>query len=244
MPDDVRSLADSLHTRLLGASPFDASLRGIPGYDALVPDASVEADEALRADVLRLAAGAAAIDTDALSTADRVTLDCVADTAERTVLHLDAAPGDLTVTPMPITGPPVLLAVAARTVIGSPAAAEDYLERLVARRPGWARRTTGCATERAGAGCRWRCWSRRRSSGPTASSATERRARCSCRSPPRGGTAPSAGVPTWKTWYGRSSRRLSPGGGGCSPRSCSRCPDPRTAPAWCTSRAARRTTNA
>jgi uncharacterized protein (DUF885 family) len=130
MPDDVRSLADGLHTRLLQASPFEASLRGIAGYDALVPDASVEADAALRADVLRLAERAAAVDTARLSSADRVTLDCIADTAVRTVLHLDAAPGDLTVTPMPIAGPPVLLAVAARTVIATPTAADDYLERL------------------------------------------------------------------------------------------------------------------
>jgi uncharacterized protein (DUF885 family) len=130
MPDDVRALADRLHTRLLRASPFDASLRGIPGYDALVPGASAEADAALRRDVEAVLAVATTLEQPGLSPADRVTLDCVVDTAERTMLHIDAALVDLTVTPMPISGPPVLLAVAARTIIVDQAAAADYLERL------------------------------------------------------------------------------------------------------------------
>jgi uncharacterized protein (DUF885 family) len=130
MPDDVRALADRLHTRLLRASPFDASLRGIPGYDALVPGASAEADAALRRDVEAVLAVATTLEQPGLSPADRVTLDCVVDTAERTMLHIDAALVDLTVTPMPISGPPVLLAVAARTIIVDQAGAADYLERL------------------------------------------------------------------------------------------------------------------
>ena len=121
-----------LHTRLLQASPFDASLRGIPGYDAQVPDASPEADQLLRQDAEQVIAAAAALEPTELSFVDRVTLDCIVDTAERTILDIDAALVDLTVTPMPITGPPVLLAVAARTIIGNAAAAADYLERLQA----------------------------------------------------------------------------------------------------------------
>jgi uncharacterized protein (DUF885 family) len=130
MPDDIRTLADRLHTRLFEASPFDASIRGIPGYDAAVPDASVEAEALLRSDIEAVLADVAALDTSGYSTADRVTHDCVVDTAERTLLDLDASLIDLTVTAMPIEGAPVMLAVAARTVIGDPAAAAAYLERL------------------------------------------------------------------------------------------------------------------
>jgi uncharacterized protein (DUF885 family) len=130
MPDDVRVLADRLHARLLQASPFDASMRGIPGYDGQVPDATLEADLQLRQDAEKFIGMAAALEPTELSREDRVTLDCAVDTAERTILDIDAALIELTVTPMPIAGAPVLLAVAARTVIGDASAAADYLERL------------------------------------------------------------------------------------------------------------------
>jgi uncharacterized protein (DUF885 family) len=130
MAQDIRTLADRLHTRLFTSSPFEPSRRGIPGYDALVPDASVEADAALRRDIAAIVADLDGIDAATLSTADRITLDCTVDTAERAVLDLDTSLIDLTVTAMPIQGPPVLLAVAARTIIGDPGAAADYLERL------------------------------------------------------------------------------------------------------------------
>jgi uncharacterized protein (DUF885 family) len=136
MPDDIRTLAEELHTRLFQASPFDASIKGISGYDDLAPDASVEADTRLRHDIEALVTDVAAFDAAALSTADRVTLDCVVDTAERTLLDLDASLIDLTVTAMPIEGAPVLLAVAARTLLGDPQAAADYLTRLRAA-VGW-----------------------------------------------------------------------------------------------------------
>jgi uncharacterized protein (DUF885 family) len=135
MASDVRTLADRLHTRLLGASPFDASMLGIPGYDALVPDSSVEAEATVRADLEAVLVEARTLDAPRsglpeVAVADRVTLDCIVDTVERTLLDLDAALVDLTVSPMPLAGPPVLLAVAARTLISDSGAAEDYLERL------------------------------------------------------------------------------------------------------------------
>jgi uncharacterized protein (DUF885 family) len=136
MPDDIRALADRLHTRLFEASPFDASIKGIPGYDDRVPDASIEADTQLRQDIETLVADVAALDAATLSTADRVTLDCVVDTAERALLDIDASLIDLTVTAMPIEGAPVLLAVSARTLLADPQAATDYLTRLRAA-AGW-----------------------------------------------------------------------------------------------------------
>jgi uncharacterized protein (DUF885 family) len=136
MPDDIRALADRLHTRLFEASPFDASIKGIPGYDDRVPDASIEADTQLRQDIETLVADVAALDAATLSTADRVTLDCVVDTAEHALLDIDASLIDLTVTAMPIEGAPVLLAVSARTLLADPQAATDYLTRLRAA-AGW-----------------------------------------------------------------------------------------------------------
>ena len=48
MTSPVRTLTDEFHERWLTANPFAASMYGVPGYDHLVPDASVEGDAAWR----------------------------------------------------------------------------------------------------------------------------------------------------------------------------------------------------
>ncbi len=130
MTDDPRALADRLHDLLLAASPLAATMLGLRDYDADVPDASVEADARLRADVEAVQRDAADAATRQWGASEAITLACVADTAERTLLELDAAEVEYTVTPLPFSGPPVLLAVAARTVVTDAAAAADYLTRL------------------------------------------------------------------------------------------------------------------
>ncbi len=130
MTDDPAALADRLHDHLLAASPFSASMLGLRDYDAEVPDASVEGDERLRADVEAVLGDARAIRAEQWPTPGRLTLGCVADTAERTLLDIASADVEHTVTPLPFTGPAVLLAVAARTVIVDNAAAADYVTRL------------------------------------------------------------------------------------------------------------------
>jgi uncharacterized protein (DUF885 family) len=126
----VRELADSFQERWLARNPFAASMYGIPGYDGGVPDDS-EAGEAARQDELAsVLADADRIDEPRLSEADGITLGCLVENVGEEHRDLDARLIEHTVTAMPFSGPAVFFAVAARTVIGDPGAADAYLERL------------------------------------------------------------------------------------------------------------------
>src|SRR5690348_10544437 len=149
----VRELADRMHRRWLEENPFTATMYGIPGYDDLVPDESEEGRRTWRAEVGRFLGEAEAVERGPLTPRDAVTLDCTIEAATQELEIIDLAPAEYTVTAMPYAGPAAFLAVAARTVLVDPAAAEAYLTRL--RRssgrfgpPGYRRRT------RAGPG-RW-----------------------------------------------------------------------------------------
>jgi uncharacterized protein (DUF885 family) len=126
----ARDLADRFHQRWLEANPFTASSYGIPGYDDLVPDDSEEGAQAWRAEVARFAQEAEAIAPGSLTLADAVTLDCTREAAAQELAIIDMARAEYTVTAMQYTGPPALLALAARTVLVDQAAAEAYLTRL------------------------------------------------------------------------------------------------------------------
>ena len=126
----ARDLADRFHHRWLEANPFTATMYGIPGYDDLVPDESEEGAQAWRAEVVRFGREADAIAPGSLTTADAVTLDCTREAAEQELAMIDMARTEHTVTAMQYAGPAVLLALAARTVLVDPAAAEAYLTRL------------------------------------------------------------------------------------------------------------------
>ena len=126
----ARDLADRFHERWLHVHPFSATMYGIPGYDHLMPDDSAEGQAAWRAEATAFLQEAGAIDQGQLTAADAVTLDCVTHAAEQEVAVADLAADEHTVTPMHYTGPPVFLAVAARTVLVDEAAAEAYLARL------------------------------------------------------------------------------------------------------------------
>ena len=103
---------------------------GIPGYDDLVPDESEEGEQAWRAEVGQFLLEADAIDREQLTPADAVTLDCMKEAATQELASIDMAPAEHTVTAMQYAGPATFLAVAARTVLVDPAAAEAYLTRL------------------------------------------------------------------------------------------------------------------
>jgi len=126
----ARDLADRFHQRWLHANPFAATSYGIPGYDDLLPDDSADGRQAWRAEVERFLREAAAIDRDQLTPADAVTLDCVTEAAAQELAVIDLARDEYTVTAMHYAGPPLFLAVAARTVLVDQAAAEAYLTRL------------------------------------------------------------------------------------------------------------------
>jgi uncharacterized protein (DUF885 family) len=132
----VRELADRMHRRWLEENPFTATTYGIPGYDDLVPDESEEGRRAWRAEVGRFVGEAGAVERGQLTPADAVTLDCTIEAATQELEIIDLAQAEYTVTAMQYAGPAAFLAVAARTVLVDPAAAEAYLARL-RRSGGW-----------------------------------------------------------------------------------------------------------
>src|SRR5499427_493174 len=132
----ARELADRVHRRWLEENPFAATMYGIPGYDDLVPDESEEGQRAWRAEVGRFLDEADAIAAGQLTPAEAVTLDCAKEAAAQEQEDIDLAGAEYTVTAMQYAGPAAFLAVAARTVLLDPAAAEAYLARL-RRSGGW-----------------------------------------------------------------------------------------------------------
>jgi uncharacterized protein (DUF885 family) len=126
----VRDLADRFHRRWLEANPFAATMYGIPGYDDLVPDESEEGERAWHAEAERFGAQADAIASEQLTAADAVTLDCAKEAVTQELASIDLARAEYTVTAMQFAGPATFLAVAARTVLIDPDAAEAYLTRL------------------------------------------------------------------------------------------------------------------
>jgi uncharacterized protein (DUF885 family) len=126
----ARDLAERFDRRRLEKNPFVASILGIAGYDDLVPDESEGGRQAWRAEVAQFLREADAIARGQLTPADAVTVDCTRQAASQELEILDLAQAEYTVTPMPYMGPATFLAVAARTVLVDPAAAEAYLTRL------------------------------------------------------------------------------------------------------------------
>jgi uncharacterized protein (DUF885 family) len=125
-----RDLADRFHQRWLEEYPFAATMYGIPGYDHLLPDESEAGQQAWRAEVERFGDDAAAITPGPLSPADAVTLGCLREAGAHELDGIDMARAEHTVTAMQFAGPATFLAVAARTVLVDPEAAEAYLTRL------------------------------------------------------------------------------------------------------------------
>jgi uncharacterized protein (DUF885 family) len=71
--NDVAGLADELLDVVLRSEPLDATLRGIPGYDELLPDVSETGEAAVRDRLAGIADRAARIDPATLPAADAVT---------------------------------------------------------------------------------------------------------------------------------------------------------------------------
>ena len=126
----ARDLADRFHHRWLTENPFAASMYGIPGYDDLVPDESEEGQQAWRAEAAQFLREADALGPTFATPADAVTLGCTRAAAANELDDIDMAQAEYTATPMQYAGPAAFLAVAARTVLVDPAAAEAYLTRV------------------------------------------------------------------------------------------------------------------
>ena len=125
-----RQLADRFLTEYWAARPFEASSLGIPGYDDQVPDASEAGDAAWRDTVEGVLAEARSLGATVPPGPDAITLGCIVEYAHQELAEIDSASIEYTVTAMPFSGPAVLLAVAARTLLGDAEAAGDYLTRL------------------------------------------------------------------------------------------------------------------
>jgi uncharacterized protein (DUF885 family) len=126
----LRVLADQFHDRWLAVHPFAATSYGISGFDDLLPDASEQGDQRWRDQVEAMARETEALDTRGWSEDDLVTIGCLREAAVQEIAAIDSAPGEHTVTAMPFGEPGMFLAVAARTVLVDPEAADDYLTRL------------------------------------------------------------------------------------------------------------------
>jgi uncharacterized protein (DUF885 family) len=126
----ARDLADRVHRRWLEENPFAATLYGISGYDDRVPDESEAGRQAWQAELGQFLQDADAIAAGPLTQADAVTVDCAREAATQEVADIELAEAEHTVTSMQYAGPATFLAVAARTVLVDPDAAEAYLIRL------------------------------------------------------------------------------------------------------------------
>jgi uncharacterized protein (DUF885 family) len=126
----ARALADRFHHRWLEEHPFAATSYGISGFDHLLPDGSPEGDQVWRSEVEGVLQEADALDASRMSGDELITLGCLREAADQELAVIDSAPGEHTVTAMPFGEPGMFLAVAARTVLVDPEAAESYLTRL------------------------------------------------------------------------------------------------------------------
>lgn len=124
VPDLAAELADVL----LAADPFLGTGLGMREYDALLPDPSAAAEDALAARLGDIATRAEA--EMPATTAERVTQASIAAFCARWQEALATRSEEYAVSAMAFTGPPMLLAMAARTVVVDERAAADYLTRL------------------------------------------------------------------------------------------------------------------
>jgi uncharacterized protein (DUF885 family) len=139
VPTDTRLLADRLADRLLAADPLIGTGLGMREYDAYLPDPSATAEDALAADLEQVHREAEALTPE--DPADRTTLAAIRATCEYRRIGLQNRSAEWDVTAMPLSGPPALFAIVARTTLTDPQAAADYLTRLRAA-PGWLDSTT------------------------------------------------------------------------------------------------------
>jgi hypothetical protein len=164
----VAGLAEELAQARLGDDPLLASFMGASGYDDAVADLSPAARQAWRdrlVDVLvrceHLEADAGDEDFDS-----RVLLAAIRDDAARALALADSRVQEFAVTALPlVSGPSLMLLVAARVSLTDAASAAAYLTRCRGWRPMWTSTRRGCGPPPPGGCCRWPRWSR----GPSAS---------------------------------------------------------------------------
>jgi uncharacterized protein (DUF885 family) len=125
----LERLADDYLTGTLTADPFAATVAGVPGYEAEVPDPSraAELDLARRLDAIAERAGA--IDPSALDPADRTTRAVLLASARNDAAQRRAALEEFAVTATTVGAQTALVSILPRAALATGGQARDYLAR-------------------------------------------------------------------------------------------------------------------
>lgn len=124
----IRDLADELVHRIFDHDPFLGSSLGVREYDARVPDRSPEARQGFADAVAGIRADGTAAEPQ--EPEERVIRGALLGWCERLENREAIAAETYTVSDIPMEGPPILFAVAARTTLPDEQAADDYVTRL------------------------------------------------------------------------------------------------------------------
>src|ERR1022692_638051 len=125
----ISELGADLVDVLLAHDPFAASFMSISGYEDAVPDLSADGIGAWRSRLVDIIVRCGHCQPDPADTDSRVLLEVVRDKAARALGMADSRVEEHSVTTFPLSGPSLMLLIAARTGLPDAAAAADYLTR-------------------------------------------------------------------------------------------------------------------
>ncbi len=126
----VHQLADELLELSFTADPVMGTILGVPGHDDTLGDRSEQAQQAIRASALDIAARADAADPATLAADDVVTRAAVAHHARQMVAEVDARMVEYTISDLFVGPAAELLSILPMIVLNDAADAAAYLARL------------------------------------------------------------------------------------------------------------------
>lgn len=134
MPGDASTRLADLGDRYVGlvftASPFGATLLGIPGFDDRVPDPSAEAEAALARDLRQLAGDAQQLDVAGLGPVERTSAAVLAHLATTEAERAELAGAEFATAPFWVSAHAQVLQLLNKTNLPDRASGEAYLARL------------------------------------------------------------------------------------------------------------------
>ncbi|MFI6598622.1 DUF885 domain-containing protein [Nonomuraea sp. NPDC050536] len=128
MNADLEALAERYFARTMAASPFTATVMGVPGYDAGVPDLSEEYGGAHAADLTAMAEAARAIDLAGLDEEERITRAMLIQQCATGIAEIEARLVEHTVSG-PLAPHEAVLGGISKVVLDTPQRAADYATR-------------------------------------------------------------------------------------------------------------------
>src|SRR5690606_17304040 len=123
-------LGDDYFRAHLAARPFSATVYGVPGYDAEVPDPSREADERLRTRFAGIAAELATVDPAGLDLTDRISLAVLRTRLRSEQENLNFALHEVAVSASMMGAVPALVRLVPSPLVPAPPARQALLTRL------------------------------------------------------------------------------------------------------------------